>query len=189
MTLRYIGSATTNKDGIAILNYTGTGRGKLNINATCDTLETDTYTFEDCIFYDPVKNDTNGKYYIQSTNGTTLTYDNNMLTLTGGTNTNQHYVDLRSIANLVRGETVNFSVDTILKGISARLEVRAGTTTSSMPIVKNSTYTTEDGTITLHDIKIPDKPYIVFRINPRYTSPGDTYLFKNWKITFTEGDE
>ena len=52
MARRLIGTATTNSQGIATIEYTGTGAGKLQIIATSGDLTSETYQLTDALFLD-----------------------------------------------------------------------------------------------------------------------------------------
>lgn len=55
---RYIGQGETNSNGVASINYTGIGKGKMEVVASTDrpivdgSLQSVTYSILDCIFYD-----------------------------------------------------------------------------------------------------------------------------------------
>ena len=55
---RYIGQGVTNRNGVASINYTGIGRGKMEVVASTDrpvidgSLQSEIYELLDCIFYD-----------------------------------------------------------------------------------------------------------------------------------------
>ena len=50
--LRLIGSATTDTNGVASLNYTGKGVGLLDIVAKCENVESNQIEIADCLYYD-----------------------------------------------------------------------------------------------------------------------------------------
>lgn len=70
---RYMGSGTTDSSGVAQYNYTGTGKGKIQVIASTDrpigdsSLESETYEVTDCMFHDDGTSTTGGKlYYTQA---------------------------------------------------------------------------------------------------------------------------
>ena len=88
MAYRYLGSATTNANGVAELNFTGTGRGELDIvastsrNITSSSLVSETYEIWDTLFYDIGTTGTinpkwyyNGGTFISSNAGLKFTND------------------------------------------------------------------------------------------------------------------
>ena len=76
MAYRYLGSATTNANGVAELPITGTGRGELDIVAstsnppTSGSLVSETYSLWDCLVYDDGITDPKKTTFIKNGNGT-----------------------------------------------------------------------------------------------------------------------
>ena len=136
----------------------------------------ETFILTDCIFYDPTTSDQSSNYFINTSGGASLSYQNGYYILSLGTSSN--YVDLRSIASSVKGKTVNFEVDVVLNGASVRTRVYNGGI-----VLKSSPYTTTDGTIRVEDVTIPnDENTVFFRLERRYTDDGNSISFKNFKV-------
>lgn len=92
MAYRYLGSATTNSNGIAELNFTGHGLGELDIVAstsnpiTGSSLVSETYELLDCLVYDDGVSDPKKTNFIK-TGDATLNIGSNGTTLTATSNT------------------------------------------------------------------------------------------------------
>ena len=68
-----------------------------------------------------MSSDTNANYYLNTSSGTSLTYDstNKQLTITCGSNSSQNYIDLRTSNSAldldsIKGKTVRFKSDILL---------------------------------------------------------------------------
>ena len=93
MAYRYLGSATTNANGVAELNFTGTGRGELDIVASTSnpisgsSLVSGTYEVLDCLVYDDGVTDPKPTgAWIKSGSGT-VTIDTTGTTVIASSNT------------------------------------------------------------------------------------------------------
>lgn len=147
-----------------------------NFTATYNTVNSSEVTVYPCIYRDYATSDNKSNYYINGAGGTTLTWSNEYYVLGLGSSSN--YVDLKSITDNVKGKTVNFKVDVVLNGASIRLRVFNGGT-----VLGNSAYTTSDGTVKVENVAIPsDATSIMFMIERRYLTDGDSIKFKNFVI-------
>ena len=80
MARRYLGSATTNAQGVATLTYTGVGAGKVDIVAESEGLLSSAYTITDCLRLDRGVSGTgnytdlfnNMGYFTRESDGTTV---------------------------------------------------------------------------------------------------------------------
>ena len=160
---------TYTKTGVSVNSITAFTASYKNVNSS-------EVTVYPTIFRDYATSDNKSNYYINGAGGTTLTWSNGYYVLGLGSSSN--YVDLRSITNNVKGKTVNFRVDVVLNGASIRLRVFNGST----PLA-SSAYTTSDGTVKLENVAIPsDATSILFRIERRFLTDGDSIKFKNFVI-------
>lgn len=162
-------NGTYTKMGVSVNTVT-------NFTATYNTVNSSECTVYPCIYRDYATSDNKSNYYINGAGGTTLTWSNEYYVLGLGSSSN--YVDLKSITDNVKGKTVNFKVDVVLNGASIRLRVfNEGTPLAS------SAYTTSDGTVKVENVAIPsDATSILFRIERRYLTDGDSIKFKNFRI-------
>ena len=177
------------KNFVIYENITGVTDGKgefalYDVSVTDNTIFTASYgtvnsnevTIYHCIYRDYATSDNKSNYYINGSGGTTLNWSNGYYVLGLGASSN--YVDLKSITDNVKGKTVNFKVDVVLNGTSIRLRVYNGNT-----VLANSPYTTSDGTVKVENVAIPsDATSILFRIERRYLTDGDSIKFKNFVI-------
>lgn len=162
-------NGTYTKMGVSVSTVT-------NFTATYNTVNSSECTVYPCIYRDYATSDNKSDYYITGAGGTTLTWSNEYYVLGLGSSSN--YVDLKSITDNVKGKTVNFKVDVVLNGASIRLRVFNGGT----PLA-SSAYTTSDGTVKVENVAIPsDATSILFRIERRYLTDGDSIKFKNFRI-------
>ena len=79
-----LGTATTNSSGVATKSYASAGSGDISLTAEVGSLVSETYSIEDCIFYDSLTTD-KGLFSITAGTGT-LTYSSNGLKMTGTAN-------------------------------------------------------------------------------------------------------
>ena len=200
---RYLGYGVTDEKGIAKLDhdpqgraiehsYTGSGAGKVDIVASLDSeigdssLVSETYGLYDCIYYDGATSNKNSNYFIMSTDGTSISYENNSYKITCGSNTARNYVDLRSNnpalnVNDLKGKKVKFEVNiTGLNGKSIRLDAWDSSTS-----LGTTPYSSSDGNRSL-EVTIPSNPtLLLFRVSPLNNEvwhQGDTYYFKDFMI-------
>ena len=195
MAKRYLGYGYTNAQGIAKLefdadgeplshSYTGVGAGKIDIVAESGSLQSETYSILDAIYYDDCSTDTKSKYYINNADGTAKSYENNSIKVVCGTNSSRNYLFLRTQENSgllasLQGNTVKFKCDiTGLNGKTVRAQIRYNASTSS-----GYTSITSDGTIETNSLTIPsDATNVSFEIIPQDWSSGDTYYCKNFTV-------
>ena len=80
-----LGTATTNSSGVATKSYASTGSGDVSFTASVGTISSETYSIEDCYFYDSLTTDRSLFTLVQGT--ATLEYSSNGLKYTGTSNT------------------------------------------------------------------------------------------------------
>ena len=177
---RYLGSATTDANGIAKYNFTGSGAGEIDFIASLDNPITSSSIVSvpcnvlDCIYYDPVNSDTSSNYYL-NTNVADISYDNSNLVITATTTQSSIYVEKRNLTDNVKGNTIYCSVDVIPTDCSARLDIYVDGTRYG-----SSTITTEG--LLEKSVDIPSSATDVkFRIAIDNITTG-SLAFKNWKV-------
>ena len=79
-----LGTATTNSSGIATKTYASTGEGDLSFTAGVGSLVSETYSIEDCYFYDSLTSDKSLFTLVQGT--ATMEYSSDGLKYTGTSN-------------------------------------------------------------------------------------------------------
>lgn len=190
MVLKFIGSGTTDSNGVAHLThgpdgsqlsspgFLGSGSGKNKIVAKHGRFVSQPYTVIDALYFDDMSTDTNANYYINTTNNS-ISYDstNKKLVVTA-LNSNGMYVDLRGLLNQVKGKTVKIEVDVEPVNCSLRLQCYPqGSAVNLTDLVSTAT------TLITEPYDVPsDSTNAIFRITGSYVSSQSSFTFKNWKV-------
>lgn len=104
MARRLIGTATTNSQGIATIEYTGTGAGKLQLVAESGSLQSGVYDLLDCTVLDRGKSGTSGTDYVN--------LFTSMDGITRGTEDTHVYIDRSSLSSAANRSTAQYSINT-----------------------------------------------------------------------------
>ena len=92
MVRRLIGTGTTDSNGQVVIEYTGTGAGRVQLTAEAGDLISDTYEILDATFLDKgVTGDKNNNWTNYS-NRATITTDDTGTTVTGYASSNAYYI-------------------------------------------------------------------------------------------------
>ena len=184
-----LGTVSTDS-GVAKYVYSAIGAGKKEIYAKKGSLQTESYSIWDCIYYDDISSDTNANYYLNTSSGTSLAYDstNQKLTVTCGSNNSQNYVDLRTSnsaldLNDLKGKTVRFKVNIIN---TAQKDLQLRVYEGSTQIASSTDWTTASGEVYCDATISSNASVVYFRIFPKMDTgvwvQSDTYSFKDFEI-------
>ena len=83
--LTSMGTADTNSSGVATKSYASSGVGDVSFTAVVGTISSETYSIQDCIFYDSLTSDRSLFTLVQGT--ASMVYSSNGLKYTGTSNT------------------------------------------------------------------------------------------------------
>lgn len=109
-----LGSSITNSNGVATFTYNGTGAGDKSIQATINTITSNTITIEDCIYQDDQSTDKTGGYTVHSNSLSNITVSNlnseneNILSLANATNS---YTDTAFTITEITQYPYQYSID------------------------------------------------------------------------------
>ena len=118
--------------------------------------------------------DTTSNYYINS-NNVSIAYNNGYITVTSINTGTDQIVDLRSIANDLKGKTVNFEVEIDPNGMT-------GLVLRTVNLSPTKSVSVVDGVNKLENVAIPSDSTVYLRIVKTNSTSGNSYKFKNIKI-------
>lgn len=153
MAYRKVGETVTDQNGRAVINYSGTGAGLIELIAetTIDgrTIQSEIYSILDCGFYDKATDNTKSSSWYNGNSALQVNYSSNGTTLTNvdATATNRHYfyndpsistVKLSGMYTILNNSAIEFEITDITSQIEVYLT--DGTNNKSVPISTTGLY-------------------------------------------------
>lgn len=199
MSKRLIGYGYTNANGVATLDYdaegnelsssgyVGQGVGNVDISASAvidgSTFVSETYSIYDCTYFDDTSTNTTSRYFINTQSGTSISYENNKVKITCGSQNGRNMIELRTPTipfASISGERVRFEVD--LSGIPNSMRCNIIQTINGTSVTTNGEIITEDGTCYVEADIDPTATLVRFQVRPISSVENDTYYITNFKV-------
>lgn len=175
-------SIKTDQNGIATFVYEPQGAGLVNVIASFMLLQ-ETFVLYDTFYYDDTSTDTTSNYFINSQSGTSISYENNKVKITCGTQNGRNMIELRTpkapLAD-ISGKKVRFEVD--LSAVTRRMQCNIIQTINGASVTTNGEIITEDGTCYVEGDIDPTATLVRFQVIPVSSAQNDTYYLTNFKV-------
>lgn len=178
-------TSNTNSQGVASFSISDLSEsGEYTFVASYGTLEAEC-TVINALYFDDTSTNTTSRYFVNTASETTISYENNKIKMTCGTEVGRNGIELRNGTALplenLKGKNIKFKVD--LSGVTRKMNCNIKQTVGGSTTSNTDTHISTDGTITSNVLTIDENATMVrMQIIPNTSASGDIYYLTNWTV-------